>query len=329
MTQEDHAGAPMRLVEEMVERHGLEGAGLALVKDGRLVVRQTWGVYTPATRIPVASASKWFSVAVIMALVDEGVLSLDAPLARHIPAFTGQHALITLRQALACTSGLPSRVPWLKDTSLSLKTCVERMAGVKLIEPPGTALRYGGCGFQAAARAAEAASGQSWAQLFQTRLAVPLGLGGTVYGNIVYHNEGKGRVADFDARPTANPHIGGGVATTLDDYARFLLMLAGGGVFQGRRVLGAASVDEMFRDQTAGLDVAFTAHGRDTSVRYGLGTWIHTQDDAGNGIWVSDQGALGCTPWLDRATASGGVLMVKGELRKLYGEAKRLMMLGN
>ena len=52
----------------------LPGASLLVVHDGTLVEQEVWGSYTLDTVVPIASASKWLSAAMIMTLVEDGVL---------------------------------------------------------------------------------------------------------------------------------------------------------------------------------------------------------------------------------------------------------------
>ena len=75
--------------------------------DGKLVYSRAFGATAPArTRaIPVASASKWVTSTVILALVADGKLSLDDTTGKWLK-WTGVKGSITLRQLLSFTSGL-------------------------------------------------------------------------------------------------------------------------------------------------------------------------------------------------------------------------------
>src|SRR5712692_8971047 len=132
------------LIQSAVDRIPLEGASLLLVKDGQVIYERAFGSYTLDTGVPIASASKWISASVVMSLVDNGLIDLDAPVSRYLPNFTGVHGTITMREAFSHTSGLPSDVPCLSDRSITLEECVDQISRVPLLEDPGTALRYGG-----------------------------------------------------------------------------------------------------------------------------------------------------------------------------------------
>ena len=66
----------------------------------------------------IASMTKSFTAATILGLRDEGLLSLDDPIARHVPELAGLHGPtadappITIRHLLTMASGLATDDPW-------------------------------------------------------------------------------------------------------------------------------------------------------------------------------------------------------------------------
>ena len=64
----------------------------------------------------MASTSKAFSGAVALALVDQGMLSLDDTIAQRLPDLPAAWGAVTLRQLLDHTSGLPD---FTKDQAFS------------------------------------------------------------------------------------------------------------------------------------------------------------------------------------------------------------------
>ena len=324
------------LVERMMEKHDLEGAGLILFKDDEELYHKTFGAYDDETVIRIASASKWPAVAAVMTLVDDGTIALDDPVSKYIPSFRGEKAGITIRQCLSCTSGLPSRVEGINDPGMSVRKCVDNIAAVPLREPPGTKLRYGGCGFQVAARVAEVVTGQTWYEFFDERIREPLGMTTTRYGRwTVGHGPGgTGGNRALEDR-AQNPWVAGTAETSLPHYARLVSTLANGGVYEGRRILSEQCVAEMFRNHTAGLEIGYVAPGALTSVGYGLGTWVWRVDEEGSSLAVSDPGGAGFTPWVDLEAGVAGVLMidhpymmVKPDIDRLQ-QAARDIVLGN
>ena len=255
----------------------LQGASLRVVKDTEVVYEQAFGAYTTSTWPPIASASKWLSAAVIMSLVEDGLIDLDEPVSTYLPQFTGLKGTMTVRQMFSHTSGLPGDHACLDNHTITLAQCVDQIALVSLQAAPGALFDYGGVSMHVAGRVAEVVSGQSWAQLFDERIGTPLGLTSTYY---------------FYGTPDQNPMIAGGARSTFADYGKFLAMILADGNAGGVQVLTPASVHEMQIDQTAG---AAGANPRG----YGLGEWRDVVDNQDNATQLSSAGAFGFVPWID------------------------------
>lgn len=302
----DFAGLDQTL-ERIARKHG--GCALVLVKDGNVIYRKGFGSYRPETVIPIASASKWLSGAVMMSLVDERKLSLDDPVSKYLPDFTDAKSTITIRQLFAHTSGLPPEAGCRNDKRTTLERCVSRMAGLQLRAAPGEQFYYGGVSMHVGGRIAEVVSGKSWNALFVERIAAPLGMSQT----------------DFYAYgPTENPRPAGDVRSSVDDYARFLNMILQGGTADGKRILTEASVTEMHKDQTGGARIAYTIYERHAALdpdlplaRYGVGMWREKFDESSGQLReASSQGALGFSPWIDFERQLGGALSVRGSFSR-------------
>lgn len=80
---------------------------------------------------------------VIMALADDGLLSLDDEVKKYLPRFDGNKAAITIRQLLSHTSGLPPSHPVLDNREITLAQAVDRIADVPLVSKPGQECLYG------------------------------------------------------------------------------------------------------------------------------------------------------------------------------------------
>lgn len=281
------------ILDEAHASLGLRGSGMRVMIDGRPVYDYFRGGYDEHTIVPIASSSKTLSGAVIMALVDEGRLSLDDKVARFIPSFDkpGGYADITIRQCFSHTSGLPPSEDddALSDRSITLAESADMIAQKPLIGPPGGQFAYGGLSMQVAGRCAEVASGKTWDDLFREKICTPLGL-----------TEVDFTTAAFlpPYRAQTNPRIAGGARCSLHDYAIFREMLRNRGIHAGRRVLSEAAVREMERDYAAGLPIINTPSPVDT--HYGIGTWIDGFDAAGLATQTTAAGAFGFNAWIDR-----------------------------
>jgi CubicO group peptidase (beta-lactamase class C family) len=290
------------LLQSSLSEIGGTGCALILIQDGKVIYRKAFGNFSTDQVVPIASATKWLSGAVIMALVDEGKISLDDPAAKYLPNFTGDKANITIRQMFSHTSGLPGDTDCTRDRSGTLADCVDEIALVPMLAPAGSQFYYGSCSMHTAGRIAEIVTGKTWDEVFRDKIGGPIGMTRTDY-------EGLGR--------TDNPLIAGGARSSIDDYSRFLHMILSRGVFEGKRILSEASVAEMLKDQTFGVPLVGTPYANYASLdpslpqtRYGVGHWLEVVDPATSAVVEhSSQGAFGCSPWIDYRRNLVGVFL--------------------
>lgn len=281
-------------IQGWLDRGYYTGASLLVVRDGRTLFSQRFGDHGDTSVEYIASAGKWLAAAAIMAVVDAGRLGLDDAAGARLPGFDAVKGRATLRQMLAHTSGYPPYQPegQRRDDYQTLAESVAHLAPLAAAAEPGTRWAYGGLAMQAAGRMAELATGEDWEALFQRTIAEPLGMTDTHFTPV---DPGLGH----------SPMLGGGARSTLRDYARFLAMLAAGGLAaDGRRVLSTAAVVQLQADQVG--DAAIEPGNFVTSVRkathhgiYGLGEWRELVDADGRALLVSSPSWAGTYPWLD------------------------------
>jgi CubicO group peptidase (beta-lactamase class C family) len=105
-------------IPEYMREWNIPGVGIALIRDGKVVWTEGFGVantltrqpVTPETLFEVASNSKVVTAYIALRLVDQGVLSLDEPLNSYLPEPwlppSEYRDAITLRHVLSHSSGL-------------------------------------------------------------------------------------------------------------------------------------------------------------------------------------------------------------------------------
>ncbi len=258
---------------------GVADAALLVRVDGQTVCRLFFGSYGPTTQVPTASAAKWLSAGAILAVVDRGALQLDTRAVELFPSAPPATADITLSQLLSHTSGLLWFSRCMGRPNYTLQECAETILQGDLHFAPGTGFYYAGPPFTVAGAMAERASGRSWAELFRTMIAQPLGMSHTSYGD------------------SANPALSEGeVVSTVDDYGRFAQMILSHGVAGGRRVLSEEAIREMRRNWSTGVPIVFSPRGE---VPYGLGVWLDAVDATGQGTVLSSPGIGGFVPLVD------------------------------
>lgn len=310
---------------EDIVRDGAPGVTAMVFKDGRLLYRADAGSIAPDQVLPIASASKWMTATLVMTVVDEGKLNLDEPIGARLPEFTGAASQITLRQLLSFTAGQGGLEPEMsdlrQDPQITLADSARLVAGRPLQDPPGAVFRYGGPSLQVAGALVEQATGKPWAVLFQERIAGPLGMSHTHWGNPLRPG--------LDPAEVRNPNLQAGVYTTADDYGAFLGMLAAGGEAHGRRILSQAGFEAMETLQTGHATMAYKPPGAVGLAGYALGNWCETWrthgPQAGRCEMISSPGAFGTYPWIDRQSGLYGLFFLKSRLplvAKDIGEAR-------
>jgi CubicO group peptidase (beta-lactamase class C family) len=265
------------------------------------------GEFNDDTIISLASASKLISGLVILRLVDQGLIDLDAPVSNYLPEFTGDKGRMTMRQMFSHTAGLPGNrdgnfqsTPelWiLNDDSLTLAESVDLIACcVDLIAPPGEKFSYGGFSMQVAGRVAEVVGNADWEALVERELSAPLDL-----TSIDFQGLGV----------TRNYRIGGAARSSLQDYRRILETLANGGVYRGQRLLSESSMSALLQDQMAGKPIIYGPPStQELDLGYGFGGWLHF-DDAGEVLAMSSKGAFDALPWFRPGAGDWGMIFVQ------------------
>lgn len=174
-------------LETLTRDCGVPGASLAVWSEGELHEAAA-GVCNLETRVPVTSdtlfqigsITKLYTAALVLQLVEEGELDLDAPVRDVLPEFRVKDASVaarvTLRQLLSHTSGITG--DYFKDAGRGedrVAKFVSMMAALEQVHEPGEMFSYCNTGFVAAGRMIEVAAGTTWDKAMRNRIAKPLG----------------------------------------------------------------------------------------------------------------------------------------------------------
>jgi CubicO group peptidase (beta-lactamase class C family) len=269
------------------ESEGIPGMGLAIYnRDGVKVFEHMYGNFSPAARVPIASASKLVSGVALFRLMDAGYLSLDSTTGQVL-GWTGDHAPITLRQLMSFMSGLAPENRCTYDPSVSLDECVTTISQTELTSTPGTRFDYGSVHLDVAGRMAEVVTGKPWNELFAEEIRDPLGLP----GDIVYYANPL-RPADTD-----NPLLAGGLIVSMNEYEHILHFVFDEGVWQGTALLAPDIFDTQTIDPYPDAVIGKSPGGM---LRYGLTAWLECSTPQTGCHQISSPGAFGFTPWIDR-----------------------------
>ena len=184
-----------RLFTDYATSAHVPGMAWGIVVDGKLVHTGTFGVQDTTSNAPVtadtvfriASMTKSFTAAAILALRDEGKLSLDDPAERHVPELkalaypTADAPRITIRHLLTHSAGFPEDNPWgdqqLAISDKEMDELIRR--GIPFANPPGIAYEYSNYGFAILGRIVSRVSGMPYRDFVRQKLLEPLRLAAT------------------------------------------------------------------------------------------------------------------------------------------------------
>ena len=168
------------------------GCSVSVTRDGTVIYSRGHGMadlahrtaITPATRFHVASISKQFAAAAIVLLSQEGKLTLDDPVRRHLPEFPDFGVPVTLRQLMHHTSGLRDQW-WLLDLNgwryshdLITDDDVMRVLSLqkRLVFTPDSRQIYSNSGYTLLAQIVRRLGGKSFREFTDERIFRALGM---------------------------------------------------------------------------------------------------------------------------------------------------------
>ncbi|HZV64243.1 MAG TPA: serine hydrolase domain-containing protein [Telluria sp.] len=198
----------------VTERGEYLGAVILVARSGKIVDYRAYGYRDLARHDKLArdaifriySMTKTVTAAAVLTLMEEGKLTLDDPIGKHLPEFADMVVLtggtadapqtrpvknpITIRQLLTHTPGFAvygkptDAVNILFDraalsASPDLKEYARRLARLPLAHEPGEQFHYDGVPTQLLARLVEVLSGMPFDRYLQTRIFSPLGMADT------------------------------------------------------------------------------------------------------------------------------------------------------
>lgn len=347
----DRFAAVPAAVQSFVERGEIAGAVTLVADKDKVLHLAAIGVSDLATGRKqqiddifwIASMTKPFAAVAVALLVEEGKLSWDDPMEKHLPEFRGQWLVqeqsagrrelvrparpITLRDVLTHTSGMGEYPVTAPHWSLAEMTKIAAREPLRF--PPGSRWGYSTAGIDAVGRVVEVVSGKDFAGFLEKRLLRPLGMKDTTWWTTKAQEKRRARTYRVDAatgklvetpifylyggavtdraRP---PLVGAGLFSTATDIARFYQMMLHQGMANGRRILKAETVAELTRKQTDDLKAR-------PGMPWGLGFAViedPAQIEANRHLTpgtFGHGGAFGTQSWADPATGLIHVFMIQ------------------
>jgi D-alanyl-D-alanine carboxypeptidase len=231
------------------------GAAVIVTRGGQTVFRKAYGMADLELGVPLqpdmvfrlGSITKQFTAAAILMLEEEGKLSVQDPIEKHLPGYPTQGHTITIEHLLTHTSGIQSYTDmpgWMTSRVLSPMTVTELVDGFKK-EPmqfaPGARWAYNNSGYILLGAIVEKASGKTYEAFVTERIFQPLGMAASYYGSSerILPKRAPGYTLEGDQPRNARylsmtqPYAAGSLVSTVDDLARWDAALYGEALLKG------------------------------------------------------------------------------------------------
>jgi len=316
---------------ETLDNSGAGNAAMALLHGGEIVKEHFLSIGKPVngdTLFQMASISKWVTSWGVMKLVEQGRISLDAPVNDYLsrwqlPDSEYDARRVTVRRLLSHTAGLTDGLGYggfetaeeVQSLEASLTQPTDSgspdKGAARMGKPADGTWRYSGGGYTLLQLLIEEVSGRGFDQYMREEVFSPLGMSRSTF---VVDREHERNLADFyDTDGTIAPHYyytalaAASLYTSTNDLSRFLTAHCVGpnGGRPGGGVLSEATLESMR-----------VPHARLFWVNvWGLGPMLTGRDSAGNYIIGHDGGnrpAINTSARIDTNSCDGIVLLSSG-----------------
>ena len=346
-----------------VERKDVPGVVALVTNRERVLYQGAFGVADVATNraltsdalFRIASMTKPVTSVALMQLIEQGHIGLDDPAEKYLPELaglkvfesfdkaTGAYVLrpasrpATVKHFLTHTSGLAYPFTSSIWRDFKPRDGEKYPFGGPLLFDPGERWHYS-TSTDVVGKLVEAVSGQKLEEYFRQHIFAPLKMDDTSYnvpeakGPRLVAQQWRGGERMDGAVELQKPQLGltiaapiggGGLASTAEDYGRFVRMLLNGGALDGARVLkaetvalmgqnhiGAVSVPALKSALPRSADFTFIDDGKD---KWGLGFLITVNQVPGKRSpgSLSWGGINNTFFWIDPSRGVAGVIMMQ------------------
>ena len=283
--------------------------------------------FTTDSRERIASASQWFTAALAMTFIDANKFRLSDTVGKFLPTLSKYgKGHIKIWHCLSHTTGI--KEGGLREAIASfqkaqtMKEYLDQIAEYPMEGEPGKSFRYGNAGMQILAAVMEIVGEKDFETLFKERIAAPLGMTDTDFGK------------------QNLPFAAGGAWSTPNDYIKFLQMILNDGIYNGKRIISKALIQEMQKNKI-GKD-CIISYSPDEAGKwgYGLGGWLMDNPlaiaprkdavpESARSLAVGSPGLSGCFPWVDNQKKYAAILFITNlnqkDRFKSYRELKSII----
>ncbi len=362
--------SPVRAaVEPFIEAGEISGAVTLVARGGKAVNFEAMGLADLETGRDmrkddlfwIASMTKPTVGVAIMMLAEEGKLTINDDLEKHLPEFKNAWMVaeksnremrlvrpsrkVTLLDVATHTAGIPNVTEPRAHSTLA--ELVAQTSQRPLEFEPGSRWKYSTAGTNVLGRVVEVVSGQRFEEFVQQRLFDPLGMKDTTFhpsreqakrlAKSYLKNSATPKLTEtgisfvqgdlWDTKRTVKP--GGGLFSTAEDMRRFYQMMLDRGMWEGKRILSEESVAALTSTQSGDIKTGFT-EGMSWGIKFQVVKEPQGVTAMLNPGTFGHGGAHGTQSWADPVNQTIYVLMIQrrgfpngdnSDVRKAFQEA--------
>lgn len=260
-------------------RSSAPGIVAAILRDGEVVEMFAWGGADcagrggadPLASYEIGSISKHIAAVAVMQLWDRGQVDLDAPVGRYLDDIPEAWRVVTLRQLLTHTSGVPDYEEaggyGIYETQPTPTQVYDIVDDRPLDFEPGTRWSYSNTGYFLLSLVVQRVGGERFGDYLRNHLFAPLGMNHTFMGGYAPADarlaqgckpgEGAARVSVPPIHESST-FGAGGISSTLQDWAKWDEALHSG------RLLSPLAMELLFTPQ-------MLPDGENTNYAFGMG----------------------------------------------------------
>ncbi|ODB35218.1 MULTISPECIES: serine hydrolase [Pseudoalteromonas] len=285
-------------VKSAMAKFNIPGLAIGIVEDGKVVMTKGFGVThlnKPAkvnadTLFGIASNTKAFTAAALAMLIDQGKLSWDDKVTKHIPEFKLYDSYVTqemtIRDLLSHRSGLGLGAGDLMIWPDTDKTMTELLAGISHLKPDSSFrshYAYNNLMFVVAGEVVSRVSGKDWRDFVEQEMFTKLDMDDSKAGfsRIPANNSNwatghipmDGKLTPFFVNYLEDFRGAGAIASNVDDMTKWLqTQLEGGRLPSGEQLFSQEQQVQMWHPHITRIPAAKAAEVYHQQFRgYGLG----------------------------------------------------------
>ncbi|MCG8330186.1 MAG: beta-lactamase family protein [Chitinophagales bacterium] len=235
-----------KMIPDLMEQHHIVGLNMAIIEKGNIAFKESFGYANKEEKIKmdlnkgfnIGSISKTFTAWAVMKLVEQGKITLDAPVwdyvkKWHVKPSQFNADKITVRKLLQHEAGLSLHGYDGYLPGADLPTLEESLSGnnvkkqvVELIMEPGTKWQYSGGGYTILQLMIEEVSGMSFEVFMKKEIFTPLKMKHTSF--TINKKIQKNSATGYDKNGASLPlyrftaKAAAGLHTTLEDMLKFI-----------------------------------------------------------------------------------------------------------